>query len=238
MKNFLKLIFAISIISLTVTQVSAQTLSYTTAKNEIEKLIQNDTQKYIKEDVEAKVIGLRFNELILPEGEISYKLEKKDEGKFFPRTVKPVTIYIDGKVNRTLNVPVEIKVYKEVLVASGQINRDQNINKEVATVKRMNVADRLDYYLSPEMLNKEMSAKKMFKEGEFIDKRFVKVKPDVVQNSEVRVFFVSNDAVMITIDATALSDWLVGDYIKVSNKKYNKVYTGKIVGENRVMVQI
>ena len=78
----------------------------------------------------------------------------------------------------------------------------------------------------------------MFREGEMIDKRFVKVKPDVVLNSEVRVFFVSNDAVMITIDATAMSDGLLGEYIKVSNKKYNKTYTGKVIGENRVLVQI
>ena len=83
-----------------------------------------------------------------------------------------------------------------------------------------------------------MSAKKAFQKGEVIDKRFVKMKPDVIRNGEVRIFFVSNGAVMITIDGTALADGMTGDYINVENKNYKKVYTGKVIGENRVLVNI
>ena len=75
-------------------------------------------------------------------------------------------------------------------------------------------------------------------EGEIIDKRFVKMKPDVIRNGEVRIFFVSNGAVMVTIDGTAMADGMTGDYINVENKNYKKVYTGKVIGENRVLVNI
>ena len=43
---------------------------------------------------------------------------------------------------------------------------------------------------------------------------------------------------MITIDGTAMSDGMLGDYINVENKNYKKVYNGKIIGENRVLVNI
>ena len=80
--------------------------------------------------------------------------------------------------------------------------------------------------------------KKPMKAGEILDKRFIKVKPDVVRNTEVRVFFSSNDSLMVTIDAVALEDGLVGEWVNVENKNYKKVYKGKIIGENRVLVTI
>ena len=88
------------------------------------------------------------------------------------------------------------------------------------------------------MENKEITTKKMFQKGDVIDKRFVKMKPDVERNMGVRIFFVSNGAVMITIDGTALADGMTGDYVNVENKNYKRTYTGKVIGENRVLVNI
>jgi len=235
-----KIIKTIILIALTVTaqQSFAQNLSAETAKVEIEKVIINNLPENIKNDAKVNIRGLRFTDLTLPDGEITYIQVKENDERFFPRTIKKINICVDGRIMQVVNVPVEIAVYKDVLVASEPINREQVLSRENTVTKKINVADRLEYYLTSEILRKEATSKKMFREGELIDKRFVKVKPDVVLNSEVRVFFVSNDAVMITIEATALSDGLLGEYIKVSNKKYNKTYTGKVIGENRVLVQI
>ena len=97
---------------------------------------------------------------------------------------------------------------------------------------------RADYVLDGSMLEKEITTKKIFQKGEIIDRRFVKMKPDVARNADVRVFFVSNGSVMISIDGTAMSDGMLGDYINVENKNYKKVYNGKIIGENRILVNI
>ena len=64
------------------------------------------------------------------------------------------------------------------------------------------------------------------------------MRPDVVRNGEVRIFFVSNDSVMVSVDGTAMSDGMCGDYIDVENKNYKKVYNGKVIGENKVLVNI
>ena len=118
------------------------------------------------------------------------------------------------------------------------LNREQAITREATLVKKIDVSQKIDYVLPEKVLSKEMSAKKAFQKGEIIDKRFVKMKPDVARNGEVRIFFVSNGAVMITIDGTAMADGMTGDYINVENKNYKKVYTGKVIGENRVLVNI
>ena len=235
-----KIIKIITLILLTVTaqQCFAQNLSAETAKGEIEKVIISNLPENIKDDAKINIRGIRFTDLTLPDGKITYVLVKEHDERFFPRTIKKINICVDGRIMQVANVPIEIEVYKDVLTASEPITRDQVLSKENTVTKKVNVADRLEFFLTSDILKKDPTSKKMFREGEMIDKRFVKVKPDVVLNSEVRVFFVSNDAVMITIDATAMSDGLLGEYIKVSNKKYNKTYTGKVIGENRVLVQI
>ena len=147
-------------------------------------------------------------------------------------------MYVNDAFVRTLNLPAQTAVYKDVLVASDYINREQAITKDATEVKRIDVSYKSDYVLTDKSLSKEMSAKKAFQKGEIIDKRFVKMKPDVARNGDVRIFFVSNGAVMITIDGISKADGMMGDYVDVENRNYKKVYTGKVIGENRVLVNI
>ena len=217
--------------------VQAQTVTSAEIKNKIASQLEAIYKKNTNADVEVKIIATPFAELQLPDGEISYKIVQGAE-KIIPRDIKRVDIYVNNAFVRTLNLPAQTSVYKEVLVAADFINREQSITREATLVQRIDVSQKIDYVLSEKILSKEMSAKKAFQKGEVIDKRFVKMKPDVARNGEVRIFFVSNGAVMITIDGTALADGMTGDYINVENKNYKKVYTGKVIGENRVLVNI
>lgn len=225
------------IMMITGMSVNAQTVSSAEIKNQIASQLETIYKKNIAADVEVKIIATPFAELQLPDGEVTYKIVQGAD-KIVPRDIKRVDIYVNNAFVRTLNLPAQTSVYKEVLVAADFINREQAITREATLIKRIDVSQKVDYVLSEKMLNKEMSAKKAFQKGEIIDKRFVKMKPDVARNGEVRIFFVSNGAVMITIDGTAMADGMTGDYINVENKNYKKVYTGKVIGENRVLVNI
>jgi flagella basal body P-ring formation protein FlgA len=102
----------------------------------------------------------------------------------------------------------------------------------------MEVSQQLDYILTQEMLNnKQIVTKKWFREGEIIDKRFVRMKPDVERNSEVQAYFKSN-GVMIMVNGKALDDGMIGDYISVLNDKYKKTYKARVIGENKVLINI
>ena len=217
--------------------VEAQTVTSAEVKNQVAKQAEEILKKTTDAEIEVKICATPFAQLQLPDGKVSYKITQGVE-KIVPRDIKRVDVFVDDAYVRTLNLPAQTIVYKDVLVAADVINREQSITRETTMVKKIDVSQRIDYVLSEKFLEKEMSAKKAFQKGEIIDKRFVKMKPDVMRNGEVRIFFVSNGAVMISIDGTALADGMTGDYINVENKNYKKVYTGKIIGENRVLVNI
>ena len=218
-------------------QVNAQVVSSAQIKSDVAKFLENSYKSISNADVEVKVTATQFANLQLPDGKITYKIAGGND-KITARDIKRVELYVNGVLNRTLNLPVQTNVYKNVLVASDVINRDQVLTKECTETRRMNVVYNLDYVLSDVMLDKEITTKKMFQKGDIIDKRFVKMRPDVARNSDVRIFFVSNGSVMITIDGTAMADGMFGDYINVENRNYKKVYNGKVIGENKVLVNI
>ena len=232
-----KLLITALIMMMTGMCVQAQTVSSAEIKSQIATQLEEIYKKTTGSEVEVKINATPFAQLELPDGKVTYKITQGAD-KIVPRDIKRVDVYVNNAYIRTLNLPAQTIVYKEVLVAADVINREQSITRESTMVKKIDVSQRIDYVLTEKFLEKEMSAKKAFQKGEIIDKRFVKMKPDVERNNGVRIFFVSNGAVMITIEGTALSDGMAGDYINVENKNYKKVYTGKVIGENRVLVNI
>lgn len=232
-----KIVMTALIITMTAMGANAQTVTSAAVKSQIANQLTANYKKMTDADVEVKITATPFAQLTLPDGKITYKIVQGGD-KIVPRDIKRVDVYVNNAFVKTLNLPAQTSVYKEVLVAADFINREQSINNETTVVKKIDVSQRMDYVLSERMLNKEMSAKKAFQKGEVIDKRFVKMRPDVERNGAVRIFFVSNGAVMITIDGTAMADGMYGDYINVENKNFKRVYNGKVIGENRVLVSI
>ena len=216
---------------------NAQVLTSADVKTSVAKVLENKYKNMTDGDVEVKVSATQFAQLQLPDGKVSYKVVQGGD-KIVPRDIKRVDVYVNDAFVRTLNLPVQTVVYKEVLVASDFINREQAVTKDCTELKKVDVSLKMDYVLSEKMLEKEITTKKAFYKGEIIDKRFVKMRPDVARNGDVRIFFVSNGSVMISIDGTAMADGITGDYVNVENKNYKKVYNGKVIGENKVLVNI
>ena len=235
--NRAKIFALILLLFFVIPQANAQIIPASKIKVDVARLFESNYKKVIDGDVQVKITATPFADLQLPDGRVTYKINGNTD-KILPRDVKRVDVYVNGVFNRTLNLPAQTTVYKDVLVASEQINREQTLTKECTEVKKVDVSMRADYVLDGSMLDKEITTKKIFQKGEIIDRRFVKMKPDVARNADVRVFFVSNGSVMISIDGTAMSDGMLGDYINVENKNYKKVYNGKIIGENRILVNI
>ena len=234
---FKRLLTTVLIMTISVLSASAQTVSSAEVKSKIAKQLTETYKTMTDADVQVKITATPFAEMQLPDGKITYKIVQGGE-KIISRDIKRIDVYVNDSFVRTLNLPAQTAVYKNVLVAADFINREQAITREATLVKKIDVSQKMDYVLSEQVLSKEMSAKKAFQKGEIIDKRFVKMKPDVARNGDVRVYFGSNGAVMISIDGTAMADGMTGDYINVQNRNYKKVYTGKVIGENRVLVNI
>ena len=234
MKKFVVIALIILIGSL---GANAQMLSSNDVKASVAQILENNYKKMTSGDVEVKISATPFSQLQLPEGRVTYKIVSGGD-KILPRDIKRVDVYVNNAFIKSLNLPVQTIVYEDVLVASDFIAREQTLTKDCTEVKKVDVSMKMNYILTEKMLEKEITTKKAFQKGEIIDKRFVKMRPDVARNSDVRIFFVSNGAVMISIDGTAMMDGMTGDYVNVENKNYKKVYNGKVIGENKVLVNI
>lgn len=235
MKNIFKLIL-IMILVFGSLQAKAVTYSSSEVKNAVAKQVYELNKNYTDADLSVEVVTLPFMELDLPNGKVTYQIKPTME-KFMPRDLEKVSVYVNGKLAKTFNAPVVVKAYQDILVASGFINIGQRITPNNVIVKRVEISNTLGFQLKSQSLEKELMAKKAFREGEVIDKRFVKLKPDIVRNAKVTVLFNTNN-LTITTEAIALSDGMVGDNICMMNKEYNRTYKGRVIGENKVLVKI
>lgn len=214
----------------------ANVLSADEVKSMVTKQVCENYRKYTDAELNVQVVALPFKDIDLPDGKVTIVL-KQSMDKFMPRDLETVLIYVNDKYVKTFTAPIVVKAYKDVLVATCPIPRERVINREVVKTERKEVSNTLDFHVTPDMLNKEIMAKKYFVAGEVIDKRFVKLRPDILRNSNVTVYFATNN-LSVSIEAIALSDGVIGENICLMNKSYNKVYNGRVIGENKVLVEL
>lgn len=235
MKKVLSLI-AVIMVMMTSVKAEAQTLSAKQLENEVSKQVIKTYKNYTDADLSVKILQIPFSTINVKDGTVSYRVSSNNN-KFMPRDVKKVEIFVNGKYERFVMLPVEVKAYKNVLVASTDINRDSAITACNTVVQRKEVSNMLSNVITNSYLKRDVVSKKMYKEGEIIDKRFLAARPDVARNQEIVALFQSS-GVTISITAIAQGEGNVGDYVMLKSPKYQRVYRGKVIAPNRVLVTI
>lgn len=233
MKKVLSLI-ALIMFMMTSVKAEAQTLTVKQFENEISKQVIKTYKNYTDADLSVKILQVPFSTLNIRDGVVTYKVTSNND-KFMPRDVKKVEIFVNGKYERFMMIPVEVKAYKNVLVASDAINRDSAITAMNTVMQRREVSNVLSNVITNSYLKKDVVSKKMYKEGEIIDKRFLAARPDVARNQEIVALFKSS-GVTISITAISQGEGNVGDYVMLKSPKYQRVYRGKVIAPNRVLV--
>lgn len=235
-KLFVNLILTV-ILAFAGAKADAVVLKDVQVMSEIQKATEKLYKKSIADEVSVKVVGVPFAELNVPAGKITYNIQRNSTN-YVPRELVKVSLLVNGKTYKVFNAPITTKVYANVLVATTTIDRNQAITPFVVATEKKDVSNIYSHVLKPvALVNHEYYSKKYFVSGEIIDERFVKLKPEVLRNSLVTVFFNSNN-LTISVDGVALSDGAIGEHITVLNKKYNRVYKGTVVGENKILVKI
>lgn len=233
MKKVLSLIVLIMVM-MTSVKAEAQTLTVKQFENEISKQVIKTYKNYTDADLSVKILQVPFSTLNIRDGVVTYKVTSNND-KFMPRDVKKVEIFVNGKYERFMMIPVEVKAYKNVLVASEAINRDSAITAMNTVMQRREVSNVLSNVITNSYLKRDVVSKKMYREGEIIDKRFLAARPDVARNQEIVALFKSS-GVTISITAISQSEGNIGDYVMLKSPKYQRVYRGKVIAPNRVLV--
>ena len=198
---------------------------------------EKDLQRYNLDDVEVSVGHIPVSSIELPDGDISVEVVTTSN-TLMAREFRKININVNGKYAKTYYAPIETKAYKYVAVAKQIIQRDKVIPLQAVEYKKVNVVGNLNNTLDSNDIAKEIVATKVFYPGDIITKRFTVSKPDIVKNAMVTVNFKTGSNINVAIDGIALMQGNIGDFIQVKNKRFNKIYTGEVVGINQVLVQI
>lgn len=233
MKHLFNLILIIAFILNTQT-VYSKSLTFDEIKANVKNEILKELKSTYGSDCQygVTIINVSNQNLEIPEGKINYKVSS-NSNELRGKDIKKVDIYVDDKLEKRFIVPVEIQVYKKVLVATNTIKLGQNINYANTTLKNINIADKSKTIVTT--LPSDVSSKKIYQIGEVIDNRFLAIKPAVEQRTDVRAF-VKNNEVTLTIDAFSLTSGMIGDYVTVQNKNNRKLYRAKVIGLNKVLI--
>ena len=209
------LLTALILLISTANVVSAANLSDSYVREEIKKQIIQQNKKYTDATLEVIIANMPFSTMYVPDGKLKFVVTSNFD-KFAPRDIKKVFIYSNGKLAKEFIVSVRSLAYKEVLCARNQIERDSLLTNANVMTKRMEVSLQLDNILTPDMLTKkQMVSKKWFREGEIIDRRFVKVKPDVERNADVQAYFNSN-GVLIMISGKSMGEGMIENKVLIN----------------------
>lgn len=233
-KTVVKIALIISLTVLSSTAVFAAVIEGDTIKAEVKQKVLKSLK--MQGELKARVGGVPFRTLEIPNGEkrIDVSLNSSD---FSPRKIAIVTIQVNGKRIRKFSVPVMLKLYDKVWVATDNIKRGQSLGFMNVSLERKDITTtykkvmRGDKNLSNSIAYREIRA------GKIIDKRYVISKPDVSKNSVVSVIF-ETGGINIAIDGEAMDNASVGDFVKVKSARYKKYYTGKVISPNKVLVRM
>lgn len=237
MKQLFKLLLITIILAGASTGALAQTLSIEEFKSIVSAQAKEDLLKYNIDDCEVTVGQLPIQTMTLPDGKVTVEIVS-NSNTISPREFKKININVNGVYARTYYAPLQIKAYKYVAVAKEVIQRDKIIPLHSVEFKKVDVVGNINNTVDASDIAKELVATKMFYPGDIITRRYTVSKPDIVKNALVTVNFKAGNNLNIAVDGTALMQGNVGDFIQVKNKRYNKIYTGKITGINQVLVQI
>ncbi len=158
-------------------------------------------------------------------------------GTFGKNKMAKVIFLEDNRILKTIVVPVEIKAYDNVLVATKDILRGETLNSTNTKYEKRSVEYNSANVIAENFDFSDMTSKRTIKAGDIIDKRFLGKQTAIFRSSPVVAVFQSG-AIRLSLEVTAMENGGIGDYIKVRSKEYNKIYQGKVISSNQVLIQI
>lgn len=203
----------------------------------VEKNITNDLIEKGFKNVEVSVLSVPFIQLTLPDGKITYKVTSNGKN-ITSRSFMIVSIYVNDQFVRTVGLPVKVAAQKDVYVAKEHIGRGAVLTPDTLKIKTLDLSNTFVIPLEYGELTKPYVTTKIFSSGAVIDKKYLKSQPDIIKDAIVTVYFKSKEDLSITLDCIAITEGNIGDTISVKNKKYNRIYNGKVIGENKVLIKI
>ncbi len=213
-----------------------QTFIY--SKELINNLVSNFLKKHSKEIFKnskwsiIKIISPP--KVLLPYENTDVKITCNDEN-ITNRIILNVVFLKNNLPIKKINVIVFFNVIKKIVVAKRNINAREIITKDAIELKEVAIRNfNLNYATDiNSLLGKQ--ATRFIKKGNFITLNMVKTPPVIKRGSLVKVIATDGNIVISTI-GKALENGTMNSPIRVMNLNSGKIFIGKIIGQNEVIV--
>ncbi len=237
MKKFINFILITTvIIGFSSVRANSAVLTFQYLSEKIKKDILEQLSSSVKGQPVIEINEVQKRTIEVPDGNIKINTSYNDN-YFSSHSMIKADIIVDGIKEKTLIFPVNIKIYDNVWVVTEPIDRGKSFSGSNVTVERKDISSYVKYAVRANTDIEGLLARKTFKPGDIIDNRYIESAPAVKKESPVSVVFKS-DFVMVTMSAEAMDNGNIGDFIKVKNTRYKKIYIGRVISPNTVLVDI
>ncbi len=200
-----------------------------------QKALEALRSKVGKDDSDLEIALLDdVSDIIVPPGEVEIKID-------FPATLNyngfnsaRAVVWVDGKPQSRTYVKLEMRLYRDVVVAERVIMAGQILKPDDIGLERMAVGGLSRYYTDPAKLQ-GLAAKRLINPGVILTERLLE-KPLLIKRGNPVNLVAQVGAMRIVTAGQALQDGRSGQLIKVLNLSSNRVVSGRIIDAETVKV--
>lgn len=147
----------------------------------------------------------------------------------------PVRVVVDGQVWQTIQAPVLVRMFRDVLVTTKSVARGEEWSGENLALTKCEVTSTTGEVLSDLSCVEGKIAARTLPAGTILKNEYVG-KVEVIRAGDLVTVQLARGAVRITMDGQAMKGGAVGDTILVRNTSSRKSFSARVVGPRAVAV--
>ncbi|MDI3543384.1 MAG: flagellar basal body P-ring formation protein FlgA [Candidatus Atribacteria bacterium] len=175
--------------------------------------------------------------IIPPDGEVNITLSSSSSLKPWGTGNGTLEIYREGRIEKTLPLRFDIRVYREVVRAKGKLSRGEVISKDQVSV----TLEPLDYRNEKAFSKiEEVEGKEVKREipaGAVLTSSFLQ-EETLIKRGDLVTMVAKYGGIVVTGTGKARGDGSMGDIIVVENPDSKKRLEAEVVGERMVEVVV
>ena len=176
----------------------------------------------------------QLQNIVIPDGMASIEVEMPGRINYAGMTSVITKFRVDGRLCKTLNYTVRVRIYDVVLVATHDLTYDKAISASDFRQDEIIVDGRTDY-IQDFSLIRNLVPSRMIRAGSPVTINMFRTAMVVVANQPVRLR-IRYHGIEASAKGIAMNRGRVGEMIKVRNESSGKIITGRVVDEQTVEV--
>ncbi|MEJ5261723.1 MAG: flagellar basal body P-ring formation chaperone FlgA [Ignavibacterium sp.] len=195
--------------------------------------LNSDVEKYLYQRLSGfdKIEYSILNDLKQNNHVIDYNRELKIKGNI---AYLPIKISENGKWTNSI-LTLQLKLYKQVPVASREIQRKENLDDNSYTLQSVDVSSLKSRVVELSDLQKSLRAKVIIKQGEILTQDLVEEIPVIHSGSKVVAECIKG-SVVVSTEAIARQDGKMNQIIDVLTSS-NELLKAKVISSQKVLIE-